>query len=269
MTGELVTAATILAGSGAGAWLADKLLGASAEALGEQIKAFAGHRLRRIFTRAAAKADPASVNALPPGFAIQFVQKASFSEDSDVITEMWASLLVDAGSAVTYRHTVFADILTQMGSDGAKFLGDMVDGSDWEFSIPNEVGLADSLYQRYRKTLRWETLDEQEAAAEAQRLLETKVLWPVRPILASYPHRIPGDNPAATGTRVACNPRPDPLMIDVLARQRLVTEFDFDFQPGWASPRLTGIYLTELGLDLVKTCQKPDIDVGKGATHDR
>src|SRR6476661_9180221 len=122
MDGELVQAAQIIAGTGAAGWLADKLLGPSAQALGEQFKAYAGERLRKIFQRASEKVELDGVQALPPGFAMNFVQKASYSDDDENLTDMWANLLSSAAVNFKNRHSAYVEILSQMTASDARVL---------------------------------------------------------------------------------------------------------------------------------------------------
>ena len=105
MPAELVEAAEILVGSGAAGWVVDKLLGPSASALGEQIKVYGTGRFRSVVSVFATKAETRQhdLQALPPGFAYQFFQKASFSEDDEFITECWANLLLSAATEYAPR----------------------------------------------------------------------------------------------------------------------------------------------------------------------
>lgn len=250
---------TPLAVLGVAGWFGNKVLGPPADAVGAELAKFVTARTHKIFAKAERKEEPADPKPLPAGFLYLATQKASFSEDSEILTDMWASLLVDASAGLNHNHAVFADILTQIGSDGAQFLRDLVGSSDWEIDLGDDVGLTDAVYNMFRSTLIWKDLEQDQALIAANALLNQEVGWPVLTKMASYTYNKRENNPAATGTIKVFGARPDPVMIDVLSRQRLVTEFDFDFQPGWASPRLAGVYLTMLGLDLVRTCSKPDV----------
>ena len=88
---------SLLIGAGAG-WFANKVFGPSADALGQELKAYSSSRLGKIFKRAAERSKPEQVEALPPGFVVTFFQKASFSEDDESLTEMWANLLAQAAT---------------------------------------------------------------------------------------------------------------------------------------------------------------------------
>ena len=113
---------TALVGAG---WFASKVLGPSADELGSQLRAFVNARLRSIFEKAERKVDRNKVSALSPGFLYNFAQKASFSDESPEITEMWASLLASASEGQNYHHSIFTDILTQIGFGEAKILQDL------------------------------------------------------------------------------------------------------------------------------------------------
>lgn len=147
--GELVTAATVLVGSGAGGWLVDKLLGPSFDALGEHFRAYAGDRLGKVFGRAESKVDKERLSPLPAAFALEFTRKASSSEEDETITEMWASLLAAASVEYHSRHMLYVDILSQLSPAEAKLVaqagtevaaegGAVLDFLDHHFSV--EIG---------------------------------------------------------------------------------------------------------------------------------
>lgn len=154
MPGEIVTAAQILAGTGAAGWAADKLLGPSVGAVGEQINLYLSSRLTKILDAIGKReGEQGNLQPLPPGFLVTAFQKASVSEDDPDITEMWANLLIAAGSEFESRQMIFADILSQFGGAEARllreiwkrFAPDTADIDNWEQSYLSEALESDSL----------------------------------------------------------------------------------------------------------------------------
>ncbi len=125
MSAELVTASQILAGTGAAAWVVDKLLGPSAEGLGEQIKMYAGSRLTAIFSRIAELTGPDNVPLLEPALAVEGLRKASLSEEDVLVTDMWARLLLNSSENSASKSLIFADILSQLSANEANILNEI------------------------------------------------------------------------------------------------------------------------------------------------
>ena len=130
MSGEIVTAAQILAGTGAAGWTASRLLGASADAVGEHIQAFLGSRVSTIFAKVHDKATENDIEpvAIQPGLLTRMVIDASMSQDEEDLTDWWANLFLSAGSGHTEanRHAVFSDVLSTLGPNEVVLLADFV-----------------------------------------------------------------------------------------------------------------------------------------------
>lgn len=260
--GELVTAAAIIAGSGAGGWLADKLLGPSFDALGEQFRAFAGNRLRTIFDKAEKQVEVEKIGALPPGFALMFVQKASFSDESDHVSDLWAGLLADAARGVESRHSVFVDILSQIGPDEAKIL-DEIFPPDLEFegTFERPPDLRPSYFDSIASRFNWKgEKSQQEIAALRQEIFDHNYGWPV--LIRNVVYR-KFDPEKQRYTSSVSQPKfyKDTFSLDVLKRQGLIEYFSVDFAINESAPKVDGYYLTHLGLDLLLACRQ------KGRSH--
>ena len=254
---ELVTAASLLASAGAGTWLVDKLLGPSFLALGEHFRAFAGKRLSAIFARAEEKVDRSKVEALPPGFAIQFLQKASFSEDDPLITEMWAGLLADASEGVSSRHSIFVDILSQIGPEEAKFLNRIFDNEgDYPLVEDTPADIRPTMFESVKRSIgRSEAKSETQAAAIADHLMRFQFGWPAIVRCAdAYWSSDHGSGKTEWVRR--SKPFDDSFVVDALSRQKLIDYFEIDFSPGWASPRMDGYFMTLLGVQFVQACRR-------------
>jgi hypothetical protein len=134
MPTEIITAATIIAGSGTTTWFADKLFGPSIEGLGNHLKVYAGARLSKIFARTKELTKDRDIKPLPPGFTMVVSQLGSISEDCPEITEMWANLIASAASEQSSRHVIFADILSQIGRQEALILARLDRPQERDFS---------------------------------------------------------------------------------------------------------------------------------------
>lgn len=257
---EMITAASLIAFSGgSGAWLCDKLLGPSFDALGEQFRAYAGSRLAAIFERAEEDVDRSKVEALPPGFALQFIQKASFSEEDLTITQMWAGLLLNAAAGVSSRHSIFIDVLSQIGPKEARFLDDIFQyGANYPLIDNPPADLRSALFEASKRSIDWANV-KSKAAAElmVEYFLNFNFGWPVMVEFAEVYW-----SPDTSGSKTEWVRRrarsEDAFVVDALSRQRLIEYFDLDFSPGWASPRITGYFITPLGVEFVQSCRRAE-----------
>ncbi|MGB7656528.1 MAG: Abi-alpha family protein [Novosphingobium sp.] len=252
---EPLTTTAIL---GAG-WFASKVLGPPADALGDQLKIYVGDKLQRIAGKAQAKADPAKVTPLSPAFFYNFCQKAAFSEDSEEIINMWASLLASASENQTYRHAIFADILSRIGSEEAKFLAKTCQFYHLENSDAwKKQELRKHLFDDVKEKFPWRDDNSRDDAQDhLQKLFNYRSDWPVIVKSAMWPYKDGAVRGVAT-TSIVMQSDYDPFAIDVLCRERIFEFFDFDFIPGWVSPQLDGFYLTHLGAQFVQACERKD-----------
>jgi hypothetical protein len=133
--------------TGGALWFADKVLGPSAEALGENLKAYLAERWRSIALRAGEIAAASDVHPQPirPGLLTRMIMDASFSDEDSTITEWWANLFVDASQKSSNKHAVFADMMALFGPAEASCLDEFVDAfsfaDEWFFSklIANDI----------------------------------------------------------------------------------------------------------------------------------
>ena len=258
MPAELVTAASILAGSGVSTWVADKLLGPSFDALGEQFRAYAGDRLSKILQRFESKLEPEQLTQLPPGFALQYFQKASFSEDDETLTEMWANLLVSASRGYHSHHANFADILSRLGPEEVRLLNDLVPRGETFAPCP-PVNLKSSIREElaaefkaiYYRSERTAEQMGKEAVDRSQLLYKKKLSWPGRITAVDYPYSC--QDPHVYG-KSSGGFNMD-ATYDVLAGQRLIDHFAFDLSQSFSSPYVEGVLVTSLGINFVQTCR--------------
>lgn len=100
-----------------GAWFLDKVLGPSAEALGESLRVYLASRVSTIFAKAEEITAQRSIVAKPvaPGLLTRMIIDASFSDEDPTITEWWANLFVDAATNGSNLHAVFSDVMAYLG----------------------------------------------------------------------------------------------------------------------------------------------------------
>lgn len=254
---EPVSTTTALA-LGAG-WFANKVLGPSADELGTQLKAFVGERTRKFVSGAQAKADPEKAKPLTPAFFYNFSQKAAFSEDSDEINEMWSSLLADASEGQSYRHSIFADILTRFGSHEAKYLSWLC--SDYNAESSEYV---DRNYIELVLDLALRGVDEDIVGASnfSKKILEkfdkVKFNWPVK---FEYSRFVSGTNRAeafSAGVTTISESESLDFAIEVLKREDLIEPFEILLAFRWGEARFEGFKLTKIGAEFYTACSKGD-----------
>jgi hypothetical protein len=247
---------------GAGAWFASKLFGPSAEELGNQLKVFASARLTKILGRAEQVSSGKVSKALPPGFSYIFIQKASFSEDTEIITDMWAHLLVSASDGYSNRHLNFVDILSELGEREAVLLNEIAVPADgpWEATLTwtRRSHLRRKLAREFPAVCERGDPSEDELIAIARermdRLFKANLMWSGRVTAVQYPYsdidmKIVGN--ITTGLDVNSS-------YDILVRQRLLEPFSFDLSQSYSSPYIEGFFLTELGGEFVMACRGVD-----------
>jgi Abortive infection alpha len=247
--------------AGAGTWFANKLLGPSADGLGDQLKMFASNRLEKIFKRTEELSGNAPLNPLQPGFAYLAISKASFSEDAGNITDMWANLLLAASKEQSSTYVNFAEILAQIGSQEAEILNSMVPtGHDFGSPVRVVVNLKSSIREmlnfKYRAVCPQEATSSESLQAEAREklsaLLNEDLGWPGGITTADYPYSNITNEQAGkiTGGRQGVT-----ISHDILIRQRLLEPFAFDLNQSFSSPYVEGVLVSVLGVEFVLTCR--------------
>lgn len=117
----IITSGAMLVG--AGAWFADKIFSPSAILLGDSLKLYVTERVRKIFLRAEEIADETeSFQELPPAFMLKFLQDSSISDDDEIITDMWANLLLNSSKDIKSRNSFYISIISRIGAPEAHAL---------------------------------------------------------------------------------------------------------------------------------------------------
>jgi hypothetical protein len=236
---------------GAGTWFANKIFGPSADLLGQSIRDYGTDRIRKIFGRAAEKVIENKISPLPPGYMMTFMEKASFSEDEENITEMWASLLANSAQGYTSRMTAYVDILSQMTSHDAEVISDLVP-KEFSFSPAGSraVNLKIEMINNLLRIISVELNAEDECRRVLVELLNMDFAWPAkimsaRLIWAQSGEVFPmsGGNPDSFASR------------DNLCRLGLLERFDLTTSLAPFSTAVEGFIVTALGVGFIQTCR--------------
>jgi hypothetical protein len=247
MVEPISTGAAVVA---VGGWFANKLLGPTADALGEQLKIYAGARLTKIFSRAEQLGKDEVLNPLPPAFAYLALQKASFSEDSDVITNMWAALLLGAGRTFKSRHATFVDILSAMTSNDAKLLNLICSGFENGIEIDDVARLTQYFQGHYSLG----SMDRECAATTALQIMQIPLGFPGYVLSAGVPYHIYGDKNVKHADHIEYQHSAFEEEADALVRHGLVKQFRIVLGDPYVNPHVEGIVLTKLGAEFFRAC---------------
>ena len=249
MVDPVVTPGVVLVG--AGSWFAGKVFGPSAEALGDALRAYGTDRIQAIFGKAAKKVEGKSITPLPAGFAMNLIQKASFSEDTTTITEMWACLLAAAAQGFENRYASYVEILSQLTAFDAENLSKLVpEGFKYSPNMAAPVNLRTNLRRDIVSNLRNVSENRASAGDEFARLIQLKLEWPMQ-VTEIRIHYVDGgvNRPFEGG-------RPDTFhSLDNLKRLQLVEGFDVDNSIEPYETTVHGVFVTMLGVGLVQTCR--------------
>ncbi len=226
------------------------------EALADHVRAYRARNIKNIIEKAEISADGRFIEPLPPRISIPLIESASL-EDNEILQEMWANLLVDAATHLSSRHNIFVDIMSQIGPEEAKFL-ELIFSISGEFSLilDRPSDLRPALLDYVKSSINWhDRTTEDDAKDIVNELMDYDFHWPVIVRSAEMYFYIDGES-GPTGKTKKMKSFDSPISIDALGRQKLIEYFDLDFTPGWASPRMDGYFMTNLGVEFVKSCRK-------------
>lgn len=260
---EPISTGALIVGAG---WAGKKVLGPSLDEFGGQLRIYAGERIKKIFEALEKKKpDVTKLNPLPPAFTLKFVQSASLSDDDEILTGMWANLLINASSNYSNRKVLFVDILETLSVEDAKVLDSLiVPGRSYEFfdnlgSIGDLIRLqARMLAERILREAGLTHFDDGCAHKFNNELENLKFdNWPIKIIGSRAPYDL---------TKIAVQenviyPALSSMGIvgslsnyDPLIRQRLLQTFQFDFVAGFEI-EVDGVMATSLGIDFLQNCR--------------
>lgn len=259
MGAELITTAT--AAFGAGAWFAGKVLEPSAKALGENLQAFLGARVNKVFATSEQLAKVADLDLKPiaPGLLTRLIMDASFSADEIEITDWWANLFIDASIKGSNKHAVFSDMMALLGPQEVRCLEEFVGfclqikhfglkdytassmndtSTGFEFSVENRIEIEDAA-DRYDEIV--------------SHLLLGSYGWPIRPTEWRLPRRDGQD--VALGFGFDKWSRDQRLPLGILERAGIVKPLSATF-PVWDGAKwVRANGLTPLGYEFYCACK--------------
>ena len=199
MADELITFP--VAAFGAGAWFAQQIMQPTIKALGENIQAFLGARVSKVFATSEqlSKASNLDLKPIAPGLLTRMIMDVSFSADEVEITEWWAHLFVDAAQKGSKQHAVFSDIMALLGPVEVRCLDEFVNFClqfenlgfiDYTSSSMNDTntGFEHAIQNRIERENPADHYDDIVA-----NLLRGTFGWPIRPTEWRLP-RHDGDN---------------------------------------------------------------------------
>lgn len=233
-------------------WAGKKVLGPSFDELGEQLRVYFSGRLSKISEKIDEIGLRSDTKPLPAGFAYLAIQKASFSEDEELITTMWARLLIDAATEYKPRHVLIADILSQLTADDAKELDGVV-SVDYlnNFSTGVQVNVRNNLREYFEKILK----QPPHTLVDTQRLVsQVMMAKPYWPSIISNVH-VPYLEGSENELRWYRGMQGASTSHDVLMRQGLLERFSFDLNSSSPSPTVEGLMITGLGLEFLDACR--------------
>jgi Abortive infection alpha len=231
-----------------GGWFANKLLGPTADALGEQIKVFASARLTAILKRTEQLTIDEVLHPLPPGFALQYVQKASISEEDEALTEAWANLLANASRKFDSRYNLFVDMLSLMTASEAHFFASLFEISTLPHAIENVQRLSGFIEANYPSVggpfeFVGSVIDHIRSVPLGFRGAVRRISMPYNNIeTASHPY----------GIEVWNHDRD--AEIDALIRNGLLREFSINGDKPYDKPGVMGVVVTALGEQFYAAC---------------
>jgi hypothetical protein len=244
-------------------WFAGKILGPSAEAIGENIKIYAQSRLPSIFGRAGKIAEERSIQVEPikPGLLARMVIDASFSEDTPEITEWWANLFVSASQHNDNRHAVFSDMMATIGPGEAKALDEFYNfvlgqaaGIDLPLVIERSAVvpvIQQNVLKRFNKLLPLSDDDRQRVDVI---IATTKVVAAARPYAWCLPARTDDQSDRFPITSEVWFSQKR-LEYEVLERSRIVAFERIDVPiMGSQTAYIDYLRLTSLGFEFCKAC---------------
>lgn len=269
MAGELVEAASILAGSGVGGWFGNQVFGPSVGAVGDQLKVYLQSRVPTIFGVAEQKlaGRDADLNPIPPGLLARMVADASFSDADPEITEWWANLFIDASISNSNRHVVFSDIMAMLGPAEVKCLESFMTQFDYvkdekRFlrTMSNMIGTMDMV--RDEAVGHWvgiTPIPADRLHVVRSNLMSGQTSWPYRPIRWSLPMLHDDQKP---GKLNQINPwfGDNQEAIEILERARVLKYSRVDIPVIGPSSWVDGIEMTGIGASFYAACKGHDWD---------
>jgi hypothetical protein len=248
------------AGAAALAWFGGKVFGPSAEALGENLRAFLAHRVSKVFAKAGEMGQDLGIEPQPirPGLLTRMIMDASFSEDTAEITDWWANLFLDASVTGSNEHAVFSDIMALLGPAEAQCLTDFI--RSFQHGASPSFGKSPpwivTLGSKFEGAVEIWMRDDGTPGRNARILnnfMHGDPSWPMRPTEWRIFVDIPGGE---SSLMYGHNPwfTNNLLPLDILTRAGLLATLSSSYSVFGGSPWVRGIGLTTLGYNFYAAC---------------
>lgn len=254
----------MLAGSGTGAWFADKIFGSSVAAMGDQLKVYLQTRVPTIFGVAEERARKLNLELRPikPGLLAKMIMDASFSDESPQVTEWWSNLFLSASHTGTNKHAVFSDMMAVIGPAEATCLRDFIESFDFGRTakwFKRDAGaMRGSIdLMRHQAVEHWvgkTPVTEDRMGAVYLNLTRGQIPWPLRPTAWT----LPAENVAGEYTPLRqSNPwfRENQEAIEILERTRVMKFARVNIPVMGPSSWVDTVELTSLGVDFYIACR--------------
>lgn len=247
--------------SGAGAaWFAGKIFGPSAEAMGQNLRAYLADRMPRIFGKAEEIAKQQGVKPQPikPGLLARMIADASFSEDAPDITEWWANLFVDASISGSNEHAVFADMMALLGPAEVKCLAKiMADNPRFQSmkagkNFTMHIGPDEEIEDILKKYLAKSPFTDQQILIDFQKIETPSTIWPIKITSFDLPIERDGEIFLAAGGTHFHDIHHSAL--EVLKRADILIDVNVGLPFSRVQARLRGVSVTSLGFDFYQAC---------------
>jgi hypothetical protein len=248
MPEEIITSTTVA--MAVGGFAAKEFFTPALKRMGEGFADLITERVRKVFKRTDEVWSGGPID-LQPGFLKLVVERVSYSDDDEDLTERWAHLLADAARAFSNKHVNYVDILSQLGPLEVVLLDQLAAGR--ERSSPQRPS---NLFPVIRAVLAHLVGDYEPtpegASAAFHRITNAELPWPGVVVAADIPYPAEGDAKRISG---GVGRGWDPLSVDILIRQRLLEEVTLDLQSSLPPANARLLLVTGLGIDFVRACK--------------
>lgn len=243
-------------------WFGGKVFGPSADALGENLRAYLATRVSTVFAKAGEIAQERQLEPGPirPGLLSRMIVDCSFSDDSDDITKWWANLFVDASLSSSNEHAVFSDMIALFGPAEAKCLREFVESFPHasEPSFGRAPAWMDVLESKFEAAVKaWlgagEWADRHDEIVGNFRYGDPS--WPMRPTEWLLYRRVESEEELVPAYGHSQWYTQNLLAIDILKRAGVFASLDASMPVWGGNIWVRGLGLTTLGYEFYRACE--------------
>lgn len=266
MAAEIISTGAALVGGGS--WFLGKILGPSADKLGEHLSVYLGERASSIMSLAEkrAKQQNVVVGHIPPGLFTRMLVDSSFSTDDETITSWWANLLLQASQSTDNHPAIFSDMMAMVGPQEAACLSDFMNRFEvvWtgglQIAIEQVSHLSESIFDDAVKHWLGDLpVDQHSLLTVISNMTRGQVPWPLTTIQWKCGVKA---SDGSSGMQYVTNPwfRSNVSAISVLERIGILRRVKVTL-PTWDSETwATGLTPTPVGAAFYLACVGGEID---------